>query len=108
MTAELFNDLPFNLAGEVLRSEIDEEGERRLEAENKANERKAQLTIWPADVQAKACAYVTRIKNHNKNAYACEYLMKTLRNEDTRGIKENCSYMAAQSVRLHLATILDV
>ncbi len=70
-------------------------------------ETETTISIWPADIQRKACAYVTRIKNHNKHVYACEYLMKTFRNEDTNGIKHECSYMAAQSVRLHLATILE-
>ena len=50
MTAVLFNDLPFNLRGEELREEIDTEGAARLEAENKANERKAQL-IFALDRQ---------------------------------------------------------
>ena len=43
MSAELFDNLPFNLRGEELREEIDTEVERRMQAENEANARKAQM-----------------------------------------------------------------
>jgi hypothetical protein len=51
MSAELFDNLPFNLRGEELREEIDTEGALRVEAENKANERKAQTTMKWDDPQ---------------------------------------------------------
>lgn len=43
---DLFNELPFNLAGEAQSNELSEEGKARRDFEAEANARRAQLSMF--------------------------------------------------------------
>lgn len=64
------------------------------------------VTLYSFEQRNKALQFVHRIKNDNKREYADTYLGAKFRGQPTNQIKEKCSYMAAQGVRMQLADIL--
>ncbi len=64
------------------------------------------VTLYSFEQRNNALNFIHRIKNDNKREYADAYLGAKFRGQPTNNIKEKCSYMAAQGVRMQLATIL--
>ncbi len=74
------------------------------------NDTDKAVTLFDPAVIRVAKSYVRRIRNENKRAFAENFLGAILRNEQRppRPTLQTLSYMAAQSVEIHLCDLFNV